>query len=512
PARGRGLDRRLRRGRRALPRPSRPERREAHVRGDDEPRRPARHGGRAARRSRRVHRRLRAGSRLRGGNPQHGSPVDRVRARESHAGGRSGGDRGPRRGDRDRALRLPESDQQRARLSRRLPRSARRTGVHDRRGDGAGRSTGDRRRDPARRAVGRLRRPERLQPRRGAVTCRPAASCVSSGPMRELPSGRLTLLFTDVEGSTRLLHELGPDYAEALAEHRRILRRTFATHGGVEVDTQGDAFFAVFPRAADALGAALEANERLADGPIRIRAGLHTGAPERTDEGYVGVDVHLGARVAATGHGGQVVLSEAAAFDLGPDAALAELGAHRLKDFELPVRLYQSGTDEFPPLKTISNTNLPYPASSFVGRQDEVAALVQRVGGGARLVTLTGPGGSGKTRLAIEAAHELVPEMRGGAAWVGLAPVDAPELVVETIARTLGARESVAAHIGDRELLLLLDNFEHVVGAAPSIAGLVEQCPNLHVLVTSRELLRVRGEVELPVDPLGAVDAVALFS
>ena len=330
--------------------------------------------------------------------------------------------------------------------------------------------------------------------------------------MRELPSGRVTLVFTDVEGSTRLLHELGSAYAEALAEHRRVVREASERHGGVEVDTQGDAFFIAFRSADDAVAALVAANERLADGPIHVRAGVHTGMPDLAEEGYVGLDVHLGARVAASGHGGQIVLSETAALALGEGAELRELGDHRLKDFADPIRLFQIGDDDFPPLKTISNTNLPHPASSFVGRAEDVAGVIQRVRSGARLATLTGPGGSGKTRLAIEAAQELVPDFPGGVFWIGLATVGQPELVVETTARTLGARDSLAAHIADRRMLLVLDNFEHVVTAAPEIGELVRACANLHVLVTSRELLRLRDEVELPVLPLAATDASALFA
>jgi predicted ATPase len=326
----------------------------------------------------------------------------------------------------------------------------------------------------------------------------------------DLPSGTVTFLFTDIEGSTKVLHELGAEaYSNALAEHRRLLREAIARHEGVEVDTQGDAFFFAFPTAPGALQAAEEGRAALMSGPIRVRMGLHTGRPHVSDEGYVGADVHLGARIAAAGHGGQVLLS-------GPtkeltDLPVLDLGEHRLKDFAEPVWIYQLGTERFPPLKTISNTNLPRPASSFVGREREVSEVVALLQDSARLVTLSGPGGSGKTRLAIASATELVPEYRNGVFWVGLAPVRDAALVTETIAQTVGAKNGLAEHIADRELLLLLDNFEQVVESAPELSGLLSACPNLRLIVTSRELLRVQGEVEYPVPTLASPEAVELF-
>ena len=328
--------------------------------------------------------------------------------------------------------------------------------------------------------------------------------------MPELPSGTVTFLFTDVEGSTRLLHQLGADgYAEALAEHRRVLREAFTAHGGIEVDTQGDAFFVAFPTAPGALQAAAAALEGLAPGPIRVRMGIHTGTPHLAEEGYVGEDVHKGARIAAAGHGGQVLVSRETRELVAVE--LTDLGEHRLKDFSDPVWIFQLGSERFPPLKTISNTNLPRPASSFVGREREVAEVLALLEDDARLLTLTGPGGSGKTRLAIEAAAELVPEFRNGVFWVELAPLRDPALVLETVTQTLGAKNGLAEHVAARELLLLLDNLEQVVEAAPGLASLVEACPNLKLLVTSRELLRVRGEVEYAVPPLAEPEAVELF-
>jgi predicted ATPase/class 3 adenylate cyclase len=326
----------------------------------------------------------------------------------------------------------------------------------------------------------------------------------------ELPTGTVTFLFTDVEGSTKLLHELGAErYADALADHRRTLRGAFGTHGGVEVDTQGDALFVAFPSVQGALAAAEAGRHALALGRIRVRMGLHTGTPYLGDEGYVGSDVHLGARIAAAGHGGQILVSKATRDLVG--GGLVDLGEHRLKDFEDPVWIFQLGDGEFPPLKTLSNTNLPRPASSFVGRERETAEVTALLLDGARLVTLAGPGGSGKTRLAVEVAAELVPAFRNGVFWVGLATVRDPGLVAQTIAQTLGARDGLADHIAERELLLLLDNFEQVVDAAPNLSSLLSTCPNLRLLVTSRERLRVHGEHPYPVPPLAGPEGVDLF-
>jgi predicted ATPase/class 3 adenylate cyclase len=333
---------------------------------------------------------------------------------------------------------------------------------------------------------------------------------VDDEQVRELPTGRVTFLFTDIEGSTRLIEELGEEgYVEALGEHRRLLRGAFAAHGGVEVDTQGDAFLYAFADPAEALAAAADGQDALASGSVKVRIGLHTGEPRLTGEGYAGRELHRAARVAACGHGGQVVVS--AATRAFVDGELTELGEHRLKDFPEPVSLFQLGSERFPPLKTISNTNLPRPASSFVGRERELAELVSMLSDGTRLLTLSGPGGSGKTRLAVEVASELVPAFKAGVFWVPLATLRDPALVSETIAQVLGAKDGLAEHIEERELLLLLDNLEQVVEAAPALGELLESCPNLKLLVTSRELLRIRGEVEYPVPPLAEPEAVELF-
>ena len=226
--------------------------------------------------------------------------------------------------------------------------------------------------------------------------------------MSRLYTGTVTFLFTDVEGSTWLLRELGARaYARALKDHRHALRETFVRRGGVEVDTQGDAFFYVFRSATEALASAAEAQRALASAPIRVRIGLHIGNAHVVDEGYVGEDVHVAARIAASAHGGQIICSQATQEVVKEE--LLSLGEHRLKDIDQPVWIYQLGREHFPPLKTISNTNLPSPTSSFVGRERELSEVVLLLRRGARLITLSGPGGSGKTRLAIEAAPSSYP-------------------------------------------------------------------------------------------------------
>ena len=327
--------------------------------------------------------------------------------------------------------------------------------------------------------------------------------------MRELPRGTVTFLFTDVEGSTRLLHELGADeYADVLAAHRGVLRAAFARHGGVEVDTQGDAFFVAFPTAPGALEAASEAQEALG---IAVRMGLHTGTPLLTDEGYVGADVHRAARIAAAGHGRQVLVSTATAA-LVDSSGLRDLGEHRLKDLSAPERIFQLGDGEFPALKTLYRTNLPIPATQFLGREHELADVRELLAReGTRLLTLTGAGGSGKTRLALQAAGEAAEAYPDGVWWVPLAPLTDPADLGSAAARALGGGGTLLELVDGRRLLLLLDNFEHVVEAAPEVAAVLAQCPHADVLVTSRERLHVRGEQVYPVPVLERAEARRLF-
>ncbi len=327
----------------------------------------------------------------------------------------------------------------------------------------------------------------------------------------DLPSGTVTFLFSDVEGSTKLLHALGTaEYMRVIADHRRVMRDAFEPRGGVEVGTEGDSFVVAFPSASEAVAAAREMTAGHADGPIRVRIGLHTGTAHLTDDGYFGIDIHLAARIAAAGYGGQVLVSGATAGVVGTDG-LRELGEHRLKDFDQPVTIFQLGDERFAPLKTISNTNLPRPASSFLGREREVGELAALLKDGVRLVTLTGPGGTGKTRLAIETAATVLGEFKAGVFWVDLAPLREAALVMDTIGQVVGAPADLAQHIGEREMLLVVDNLEQVIEAAPALATLAEESANLRLLVTSRERLRVRGEVEYPVAPLADADAVTLF-
>jgi predicted ATPase/class 3 adenylate cyclase len=340
---------------------------------------------------------------------------------------------------------------------------------------------------------------------------------------RHLPRGTVTFLFTDVEGSTKLLRGLGDaGYAEALGEHRRQLRAAFAAHGGVEIDTQGDAFFVAFPTASGALAASRDGLDALARGSITVRIGVHTGTPVVTDEGYVGEDVHRAARIAASGHGGQVLVSAStAALVEGSAFALRDLGEHRFKDLAHPERVYQLGDEDFPPIRSLSPSNLPVPATLFLGREVELAQVGKLLAEPSmRVLTLTGPGGTGKTRLAIQAAAEASERFPGGLWWVPLAPIEDPAFVLSEIAGSIGVdeqadvplTETLAARTGGRRTLVVLDNAEHLLpDVAQEIAPLTHNGAMTTFLVTSRERLHLEAEREFPVPSMRAADAEALL-
>jgi predicted ATPase/class 3 adenylate cyclase len=339
------------------------------------------------------------------------------------------------------------------------------------------------------------------------------------------PQGRVTFLFTDIEGSTHLLERLGESaFGSLLAEHHRLLRETFQTRGGYEVDTQGDAFFVAFATPEDAVRASAAAQRALAsfvwpeDAEVRVRMGMLTGRGSWVGERYVGMDVHRAARIAAAAHGGQVVVCDVtrdAVEGAGPTGVeLRDLGHHRLKDLARPERLHQLVIDglpaDFPPIRTLEPANnLPAPVTSFVGRGEELSEL-ERLLSESRLVTLTGPGGTGKTRLGLHLAAGVVRDFRDGVYFVPLAAINDSKLVAHRIAGTLPLQEGdvrepaerLADYLADKHLLLLLDNFEQVADAAPLVSDLLASAPKLSIVVTSRAPLRAYGEREYPLEPL----------
>ncbi len=343
-------------------------------------------------------------------------------------------------------------------------------------------------------------------------------------PTDALPTGTVTFLFTDIEGSTRLTEELGAaGYGVLLERHRQALRAGFERCGGVEVGTAGDSFFVVFTTPLAALAAAADGQLALArtdwpaEAPIRVRMGIHTGDGLLVDGSYVGPDVNRAARIAAAGHGGQVLVSETTtALVTDPPAGvhLRGLGRHRLKDLR-PEHIAQLDVDGlpggFPPIRSLDArpNNLPTQLTSFVGREHELAEVV-RLMETARLVTLTGPGGTGKTRLSLQVAAETAADQVDGATFVALAPIADPDLVTSAIATTLGLpdaggrplRDRLVDHLRDRQHLLVLDNFEQVAVAAPLLGDLLREAPRLRILVSSRIALRISGEQEYPVPPL----------
>ena len=347
--------------------------------------------------------------------------------------------------------------------------------------------------------------------------------------MRELPLGIVTFLFTDIEGSTKLLHAAGAsDYAALQARHRTILRDSMSAGAGAEVDTQGDAFFFAFPDpiegvlSAERGRLALAGHSWPADREILVRMGLHIGAPVRTDEGYVGQDVNKGARIGALGAGGQILLSDDLAAIVMARADLAmrvvDLGSHRLKDFDRTEHLFQFGVTTFPPIRSIGRLSLPSPTTSFVGREDDLyQALSIVLEERPQLLTIRGPGGVGKTRFSIELARLLRDEHPGGSFFVELAPFNDPSTVLSEIAKTIGVitptadLEAIADGIGSKQTLVVLDNVEHLLGAAKDLAALMRLAPELRLIVTSRTPLGITAERIFDLPPMPEDVSSTLF-
>lgn len=353
--------------------------------------------------------------------------------------------------------------------------------------------------------------------------------------MAQPHTGEITFLFTDVEGSTSLWERKPTAMSEALSRHDEILRTAIEAHNGHVFKTVGDAFHATFSAAPDALEAALEAQRALLHeawdltGPLRVRMALHTGAAEERDGDYFGPSLNRVARLLSAGHGGQILLSlatlELVRDRLPDESGLRDLGKRRLKDLSSPEHVFQiiapGLRSEFPPLETldIRRNNLPAQPTPLVGRErelEEVLALLRS--SHVRLLTFTGPGGTGKTRLGLQAAAELTDEFEDGVFFVALAAVAEPTLVAPAITRTLGLTESgnqpaeelLEGYLRDRQALLVLDNFEQVLGSTPLLDALLAAAPGLKILATSRTALRLYGEHEFPIPPLSLPDTASL--
>ena len=347
--------------------------------------------------------------------------------------------------------------------------------------------------------------------------------------MSNLPTGTVTFLFTDIEGSTRLLEALGNAYSAVLERHHALLREAIASGGGTEVSTEGDAFFAVFPSAPRALAAAVEAQRALAavtwpvDAQVRVRMGLHTGEGTLGGDNYLGLAVHRAARVAAAAHGGQILLSGATASltapDLPPGVRLRELGTFRLRDLTDPETLHQANVeglpDAFPKPRTldVAPNNLPTQLTTFLGREPvlkELLAILPQ----SRLLTLTGPGGTGKTRLSLEVAGRVLDHFPGGVYFVALGSVSQPELVPTAVAQAIELPDPGGKAVTDRIIerlqgkptLLILDNFEQVEAAAPFVTEVLTGAPTATIIVTTRNVLHLYGEREFPVPPMSLPD------
>ncbi|MGH8958235.1 MAG: ATP-binding protein [Acidimicrobiia bacterium] len=351
--------------------------------------------------------------------------------------------------------------------------------------------------------------------------------------MTELPTGTVTFLFTDIEGSTRLLQRHGDEYPNLLETHSRLIRSAIAETDGVEIRTEGDSFFVAFVSAPDAVRVAVLSQVSLAthpwpaEGEVRVRMGMHTGLGRLGGDNYVGLDVHRAARISAAGNGGQVLISEATKAQVEhnlPDrVSLRDLGRHRLKDIEHPEHLYDlviGGLPaEFPPIRTLDArpTNLPSQRTSFVGRDRAVAEVTSLLAKG-QLLTLTGPGGTGKTRLALKVAADHLDQFTDGVFFADLSPIVDPALVPSVIAQALMVRgepgrallDTLADYLRDRHLLLVLDNSEQVTEAGLAVARLLDAAPRLTVLATSRVPLHISGEHEYQVPPLALPDVSGL--
>src|SRR5918994_660312 len=372
---------------------------------------------------------------------------------------------------------------------------------------------------------------------RGSRQC--SAAIVSSqgnqgghqGIVASPPTGTVTFLFTDIEGSTKLWEDNAPAMQAALAHHDELLRWVVEEHGGYVFKTVGDAFCCAFPTAPDALEAALEVQRKLFSseweqiGTLRVRMALHVGAAQERGGDYFGSPVNRVARLLSAAHGGQVLLSlsteELVGDQLPAGTSLRDLGEHRLKDLFRPERVFQLSTpglpSEFPPLRTLDvyRNNLPPQPTSLIGREKEVSEVCERLSRPeVRLLTLTGAGGTGKTRLALQAAAELTEDFDDGVYFVSLAAIRDPQLVVGAAAGTLGVKEaggqpplvSLEDYLREKHILLVVDNFEHLLEAAPTVSELLSAAPKLKVLATSRIPLRLYGEHEYSVPPLALPD------
>ena len=365
--------------------------------------------------------------------------------------------------------------------------------------------------------------------------------------MASPPTGTVTLLFTDIEGSTRLWEERPEAMRVALARHDDIMRQCIERHNGYVFKTIGDAFCAAFADAAEGVAAAIEAQQTLFDDPwemlndgsesktqnpkskIKVRMALHVGDPVCRDNDYFGPTVNRVARILSVGHGGQTIISSVVRDRIGgklPEkVGIVEHGSHRLKDLVAPEALYgllhPDLPQEFPPLRSLSThpNNLPAQLTSFIGREKEIREVRELLRSKARLVTLSGPGGTGKTRIALQAAADRVEQYPGGVWWVDLSPIRDSALVMRSAAAALGigeesgksAREQVAERLSDLKALIVLDNFEQVLEAAGEVGELLAECPSLEILVTSRAVLNLSIEHEYAVPEMPVDDAVTLF-